>query len=86
LTEKNSLTLALVAKVAGAPVARIIGACNDMYLSNAWCAATVCACCRALVLGTAVGAVPANIAAANAVTIAMEATNGLFIRCSSIGS
>jgi hypothetical protein len=86
LTEPTSLTVELVDKVADAPVARIIGACDDMYFTKAWCAATVCACCRALVLSTAVGAAPANIAAANAVTIAMEATNGFFIHCSSLGS
>jgi hypothetical protein len=86
LTEPTSLTVELVDKVAGAPVARIIGACDDMNWTKAWRAATVCACCWARVLGTAAGAVPANIAAANAVTTAMEATNDLFIRCSSLGS
>jgi hypothetical protein len=70
----------LVDRVAPLAVARIIGACDDMNLTNAWWAARVCACCRALALSVP-GAKLVSIVADNATTImtAMDVPIGFFI-------
>ena len=81
LTEADSVTPGLDASTDGDAVPRFIGACDDMNLTKAACAAIVCSCCRAVALSEPVCDKPVNIVAPSitATNIVTEATNGFFM-------